>query len=304
MPEATADTATVVVSYGRQLLIENDAGVLMPALSRGRKLQVVCGDRVHWQQQADGTAVIEAVLPRQSLLLRQDNRKDKRLLAANVDRLLVVLATQPEIDLQLLDCYLVAAENLDIPAALVFNKTDLLDAAMRKDVERRLRIYTGIGYPLYWTSAAPAQNDAVQELEQALEGHCSVLVGQSGVGKSSLIHRLVPDHQPRTQSLSEAAGTGRHTTTATRLYHLPGRRSQIIDSPGVRDFRLWKLSPVELMQGFREFHPLLGQCRFHNCRHVHEPDCAIRQALTSGRIDAARYQSYCLLLEQLANNHG
>lgn len=291
----TDSIALVVVSYGRQALIETSAGELLPAISRGRKLQAVCGDRVDWSQQDDGTTVIESVHERGSVLLRHDPRKGQRILAANVDRLLVVLAPQPQPDFELLDCYLIAAESLGIQASLVVNKIDLLDS--QDGIESELSCYTEIGYNVHHTQAK--LGTGVEGLSQELEGKCGVLVGQSGVGKSSLINALIPDHAPRTQALSEAAGSGRHTTTATRLYHLPEHKGQIVDSPGVRDFRLWDMNAEALMQGFIEFRSQLGQCRFHNCLHVHEPDCAIRSAVAGGRIKQRRYKSYCTLLEQL-----
>ncbi len=289
--------ATVVISYGRQILIETAEGDLLRALARGRKLQVVCGDRVNWQTQKDGTHVIESIEPRHGLLMRHDVRLGKRLLAANVDRLLVVLAAEPAPDLSLLDCYLVAAESLGIEAALVFNKVDLLDGQTRTRIEANLKPYTELNYPLYWTSAS--SKAGIAPINAALGGHCGVLVGQSGVGKSSLINALVPDHAPRTQTLSVAAGTGRHTTTATRLYHLPDHSGQVIDSPGVRDFRIWTMPAQEFMYGFREFREYLGLCKFNNCLHISEPECPIRDAVADGRIDQRRYDSYCRLLEQV-----
>lgn len=285
----------MVVSYGRQALIETRDGDLLPALSRGRKLQPVCGDRVAWAREPDGTAIIESVADRHSVLLRHDPRKGQRMLAANVDRLLVVLAPEPAPDFELLDCYLIAAALLGIQVSLVLNKADLLDSDSVIDTE--LAVYEQLEYPIHRTQARTGIG--IKALLDQLQAGCGVLVGQSGVGKSSLINALVPDHAPRTQALSAAAGSGRHTTTATRLYHLPDRAGQIIDSPGVRDYRLWAMSAEELANGFREFRPHHGQCRFHNCQHVHEPDCAIRSALDTGKISRRRYESYCRLLEQL-----
>lgn len=303
MTEKALKTATVVISYGRQILIETPEGELLRALARGRKLQAVCGDQVKWQTERDGTHIIESIEPRHGLLMRQDSREGKRLLAANIDRLLVVMAPEPKPDLGLLDCYLIAAESLGIQAELVFNKEDLLDAQARSQIETDLAPYVALGYPLYWSSAVTHTDEAggLAEINNALQGYCGVLVGQSGVGKSSLINALVPDHAPRTQTLSAAAGTGRHTTTATRLYYLPERSGQIVDSPGVRDFRIWDMPAQELMQGFREFADYLGQCRFNNCVHISEPDCPIRDAVATGQIHPRRYASYARLLEQLSN---
>ena len=297
-PSLTESLATVVVSYGRQLLIETEDGDLLPAIAKGRKLQAVCGDRVHWQTQPDGTSVIKDLAPRHSKLYRHDPRKGRRLLAVNVDRLLIVIAAQPEPDLTLLDCYLIAAENLGIDASLVFNKIDLLTERERRDWQSKLQVYADIGYPQIYCSAKSGRDD-VEQIARHLAGACGVLVGQSGVGKSSIINALIPDHAPRTQTLSKGIDAGRHTTTATRLYHLPNHQGQIIDSPGVRDFRLWDITAEELMRGFREFRDYLGQCRFNDCQHRSEPSCAIRDAVSAGGVTQLRYDSYCRLLEQL-----
>ncbi|MDX1496421.1 MAG: ribosome small subunit-dependent GTPase A [Salinisphaeraceae bacterium] len=273
----------------------------MPAIVRGRRLQAVCGDKVQYSQQTDGTVVIETIEPRRSELLRHDKRKGQRLLAANIDRLLIVIAPEPEPDLTLLDCYLIAAENLNIQASIIFNKTDLLSEQAYKAWRNQLSIYKSLNYPVFWCSTKEHGQEAnsMAELKSHLHKQCGVLVGQSGVGKSSLINALIPDHSPRTQSLSEAISAGRHTTTATRLYHLEDRKGQIIDSPGVRDFRLWSLDIDELAKGFREIAPHHGHCRFNDCQHTNEPDCKIRTEVEAGSISRQRYQSYCHLLEQL-----
>ncbi|MGB1580600.1 MAG: ribosome small subunit-dependent GTPase A [Nevskiales bacterium] len=289
------------MSYGRQLLIETPQAELLPAIARGRRLQAVCGDKILWQAQADGTVVIESIEPRSSELLRHDKRKGQRLLAANVDRLLVVMAAKPEPDMALLDCYLVAAENLGIQASIIFNKHDLLSQAQQQSWGKQLAPYQALNYPLFWCSAkgGDSSGGSLHELGEHLTGQCGVLVGQSGVGKSSLINRLVPDHSPRTQSLSASIDAGRHTTTATRLYYLANRAGQIIDSPGVRDFRLWPMDIHELAQGFREIAPHHGRCRFNDCQHTSEPGCRVMAAVEDGSISQQRYESFCRLLEQL-----
>jgi len=284
-----------VVNYGRHLLIEaNDT--LMPAVTRGRRLRPVCGDHVRWLASDNGQAVIEEILPRHGELLRHDPRQGHRILAANVDILLLVMAIRPEPDTALLDRYLVAGEALGLELHLVFNKADLLDESQKKYWQQVLAPYCANGYTLHWTAAKRAEG--LQELLNCLSGNCGILLGQSGVGKSSLIKALVPDHAPRTQALSQASGQGQHTTTATRLYRLPVENGgSIIDSPGVRDFRLWNLAQAELAQCFREFRPLLGQCRFSNCRHLQEPGCAVTAAVKEGRVNSSRYASYKQLAE-------
>lgn len=288
-----------MVNYGRHLLIE-DGDELVPAVTRGRKLRPVCGDRVVWRLQPEGEAVVEEVSERGAVLMRHDAREGSRILAANVDILFVVMAARPEPDLALLDRYLIAGEALGLDAHLVFNKADLLDEQQRTGWMQRLTPYLSIGYPLHWSDAK--RGTGLEELRETLAGHCGMLVGPSGAGKSTLIRALVPDHAPRTQTLSQASGQGQHTTTATRLYRLPASTTAtdggcIIDSPGVRDFRLWAMDPRDVGHYFREFRPHLGACRFADCRHLKEPGCAIRAGVKAGEISEPRYQSYQLLAE-------
>lgn len=284
-----------MVNYGQQLLIETP-DCLQPAVARGRKLKPVCGDHVRGQMDESGQMVIEAIEPRTSQLQRHDPRQGSRILAANVDVLFVVMATRPAPDLALVDRYLVAGEALGLQIELVFNKTDLLTAEARAQWAERLAIYTRIGYPLHWVSSKAQPGCAL--LADRLQGKCGIFVGPSGAGKSSMIRTLVPDHAPRTQALSEASGQGQHTTTATRLYRLPrSNGGSIIDSPGVRDFRIWDMPVADLVEHFREFRDYLGQCRFANCQHHREPGCRILEAVNAGQISPSRYESYQQLAE-------
>lgn len=290
----------MVVNYGRQILIEAD-NRLIPGVIRGRKLRPVCGDNVLWHMQDDDTAIVEEILPRKGELIRHDPRQGSRILAANVDLLLLVMAARPEPDLSLLDRYLVAGEALGLELHLVFNKSDLLDAEHQEYWLKQLKPYTEIGYPLHWTTAK--DSEGLDELSESLASKCGILLGSSGAGKSSLIRALVPDHAPRTQALSQASGQGQHTTTSTRLYRLPGDNSGcIIDSPGVRDFRLWAMDLATLAHSFREFRTFLGQCRFADCRHLKEPNCAIKQAVKEGDVSRYRYGSYQQLAEVMLNS--
>jgi ribosome biogenesis GTPase len=189
----------------------------------------------------------------------------------------------------MLDRYLATAEIIGAEPLVVVNKSDLLDHDSRERLEQRLAVYPGIGYPLVFTSTRSA--DGLADLHRRLCSHTSVLVGQSGVGKSSLVQALLPDLDIRTGHLSHATGLGRHTTTVAMLYHVPGG-GDLIDSPGVRDFTPERVDPALLERGFREFAPYLGQCRFHNCRHLSEPGCAVNNAAREGAIDPRRLQSY------------
>ncbi len=228
------------------------------------------------------------------MLQRDTGNHGHRPLAANIDQLVIEAATEPALDSFLLDKYTVAAELANADALIVINKADLLTTQDRHDIDALLEEYRAIGYPCLYTSAL--KNTGIEEFRAHLCGRTSILVGQSGVGKSSLVKRLLPDLEITTGRLSAASGLGKHTTTATTLYHLPGGGA-LIDSPGVRDFRLGAVESLRLGSGFREFHAWLGQCRFNDCLHRGEPGCAIDAAVNEGKISQRRMQSYRRLLE-------
>jgi ribosome biogenesis GTPase len=283
----------VIVNYGRQTLVEDSAGNLVRCVARRGLEQIVCGDEVEWLPTGSQEGVVESIAPRRSVLNRADSGNNMRPLVANIDQVIIEAAQEPSLDCFLLDKYIVAAELAHTAALIVINKSDLLTPDARRDIEVQLADFTALGYPALFTSAL--QNTGIEAFADCLAGKTSILVGQSGVGKSSLIKRLLPDRDITIGRLSTASGLGRHTTTATTLYHLPcGGR--LIDSPGVRDFRLGEVSAAELGSGFREFGPYLGQCRFNDCRHVSEPGCAVLEALAAGKISARRMESYRRLL--------
>lgn len=285
------DNALVVAAYGKRLLVETPDHRLWPAFSRNRKLRPVCGDRVQCATAGD-EAVVSAIAPRSSCLWRHDVRRGRRPVAANLDTLVVVSANRPATTAEQLDRYLALAALQGLDALLVLNKIDLPDAGQR----RALAEYARLGYHMAAVSARDETGMAA--LAQALAGRHSALVGLSGVGKSSLINALIPDHAARTAALSAASGEGRHTTTAARLYPLQ-TQGWVIDSPGVRDIRLWPMPAAELARGFVEFRPYLGRCRFNDCRHQQEPDCAVRAAVAAGMIAQRRYASFTELAARL-----
>jgi ribosome biogenesis GTPase len=283
----------VIVNYGRQTLVEDSTGRLVRCVARRGLEQIVCGDEIEWLPTGPQEGVVESLAPRHSVLNRADSGNKLRPLVANIDQVIIEAAQEPALDLFLLDKYTVAAELAHTGALIVINKSDLLTPEIRSGIETQLVDYTALGYVVLFTSAL--HNTGIEAFADCLAGKTSILVGQSGVGKSSLIKRLLPDRDITIGRLSTASGLGRHTTTATTLYHLPcGGR--LIDSPGVRDFRLGEVSAAELGSGFREFKPHLGHCRFNDCRHVAEPGCAVRAALAAGRISARRMESYLRLL--------
>ena len=285
----------VVVRHGANLAVEDPQGHITHCLCRQNIGHPVCGDQVVWQRIADGQGVVTAVLPRLSVLSRPDYSGRDKPLAANLTRIVVLIAPEPEPSGFLVDQYLVAAEVMGIAAMIVGSKMDLLEQPARAAFEQRFAHYPKIGYPTFWISLN--EPESLRTLTAALAGETSVLVGQSGVGKSSLVKALLPDREIQIGRLSKATGLGRHTTSAATCYRLPGNGA-LIDSPGVRSFRLGRLDRADLQQGFRELQPYLGQCRFGDCRHDREPDCAVQQAVTEGIIAPQRLANFQLLLAQ------
>lgn len=275
---------TVIAAHGRHYLVELADGSALPCFTRGKKSEVACGDRVRILRSNDEQGVIEAVQPRHTLLYRSNEFRQK-LIAANVTQIVVVVATEPSFSEELVTRCLVAAESQGIGALIVLNKCDLagrIDAAVAA-----LAPFAALGYPVIHLAA----RTSVEPLRPLLTGHTSVLVGQSGMGKSTLINALIPDANARTREISAALDSGKHTTTHATLYRFDGT-SALIDSPGLQEFGLHHLSFNELEQGFRELRPLLGECRFRDCRHDREPGCAIRAAVDDGRIDARRFATF------------
>jgi len=284
-------TGRVTAVYGRHYRVDTPAGVL-ECVTRGKKGGIACNDRVTCRATGAGGGVIETTLPRDNLLYRSDQFRSK-LLAANVDQVFIVTAATPSPDPDLLNRCLVAAEAADIPARIVVNKTDLAETGTLLE---RLAGLEALGYPVIPLSA---KQDA-GPLRTWLAGKTSILVGASGVGKSTLINALVPEAAVATREVSESLDTGKHTTTHTRLYPLPEGGS-LIDSPGMQEFGLGHLDLAALQHAFPEFRPLAGRCRFHNCRHLQEPNCAVLAAVEAGEIARTRWQSYRKLMKGLEN---
>lgn len=280
----------VIAVYGRRFRVAVD-GRELTCVTRGKKGGVACNDRVAVRETGDGGGVIERVLPRENLLWRSDEHRAK-LLAANVDQVLVVTAAVPTPRAELLDRSLVAAEAAGIRALIVVNKSDLPETAAYLD---RLTPYAELGYPLIPISA---RADATP-LKPWLTDRVSILVGASGMGKSTLVNALEPQAQAATAETSEALDAGRHTTTHTRLYPLPSG-GELIDSPGMQEFGLRHLSLADVQAAFPEFRRLAGQCRFHDCRHLQEPDCAVLAAVVSGEIQSTRWRLYRDILRENA----
>jgi ribosome biogenesis GTPase len=284
----------VAVRHGANLMVEDDSGDLHHCVTRQHIGEPVCGDRVVWQPSTPSTGVVTAIEPRQTLLSRPGVGGHEKPLAANISLIAVVIAPRPPPSGYLTDQYLVAAERIGVSALILCSKMDLLGDAARSRYLDALRHYPDLGYPILPVSIEePASLVGVRE---RIADMTAILVGQSGVGKSSLIKALLPHRPIEVGALSQATGLGRHTTSAATSYRLNGG-GRIIDSPGVRSFRLGRISRSELEKGFPELQPYLGRCRFADCRHREEPECAIREANALGRIADARLRAFHHLAE-------
>jgi ribosome biogenesis GTPase len=291
----------VIAHFGTQVQVEADNGSSQRCHLRANLDGLVTGDRVVWCA-GDPIGVVVARHSRHSELRRPDPYGKLKPIAANIDQILVVIAPFPEPHGNLIDRYLVAAEAVDIEPVLVLNKTDLLeqDPALQARMDELLALYPTLGYRLLRTCS---HSGGLEELHQALQGRISIFVGQSGVGKSSLVNALLPEADLRVGPLSELRQTGTHTTTTAQLFHIPAGGS-LIDSPGIREFGLWHMSRDQIEFGFREFRPLLGHCRFRDCRHEREPGCAILAAAATGAINSNRLQSYRHIITTLEQPDG
>ncbi|MBI3560815.1 MAG: ribosome small subunit-dependent GTPase A [Gammaproteobacteria bacterium] len=280
-------TGIVIARHGKEYLVEDTQGQRLRCIPRQQLAAIACGDKVRWQPQAQGYGTILALLPRQGELVTWSKTNTPKLLAANIQQVIIVSAAQPAPQIDMIDRYVVGCEIAAIKPVVVFNKVDLLTPPQRSAIESGFAAYADAGYPLFYLSAHHGTGIAC--LLNQIGRDTVVLVGPSGVGKSSVIRALVPHATTRVGELS--AQQGRHTTSHSELYHL-STGGHIIDSPGVRSFQFPPASPATLAQAFIEFRPWLGQCRFQDCSHVHEPDCAIKAALSKQQISAQRYASY------------
>jgi ribosome biogenesis GTPase len=294
MPHAEdrGEVGRVVASFGRHVVVETREQTSIPCTLAARRLQVVCGDEVRWERSdTAGRGIVLERLPRRSALSRVNATGRSEAVVANVSQLVVVFAPQPIPDLFIVDRYVAAAELYGMKALVVLNKSELTTEA--DPCRTELSVYHGIGYAVGLCSAATGAG--VDQLRPRLRSEVSVLLGQSGVGKSTLANLLLPGLDAETAQLSRSTMEGQHVTSVSTLHHLPGS-GDLIDSPGVRDYA----PEVELLANpahvFREFAVPATQCRFQDCRHLREPDCGVRNAVAAGAITARRYESYRRLL--------
>lgn len=291
---------TVISRYGQHADIETQDGKITRCNMRRTIGSLVCGDKVvvrlNKDTQAVVAGVIEAVHPRKSSLSRPDLYDGVKIIAANIDQILIVSSVLPSFTTQIIDRYLVASEDTEIPPIIVLNKVDLLDNDSRPEIEAALQRYRDIGYPVYQVSSK--SGEGIEELKALLKDKVSVFAGQSGVGKSSLINALMPDADLQTGAISDNSGLGQHTTTTAKLLHFPSG-GDLIDSPGVREFALWHLPADRVSWCFVEFRDYLGGCKFRDCKHGDDPGCALREAVEAGKIAQDRFQNYHRIIASL-----
>jgi len=294
--QSEQQSGVIVSHYGATLDVEDDDGNITQCSARQNIEVLVCGDEVYWSKGDDSSGVITALKPRRTLLARADFYGKIKPVAANIDQVLIIFSSKPMFREELIDHYLIATESLDITPRLVLNKSDLINSDEQAIIDTQLAGFSKIGYPIITTCATT--DNGLDQLISLLANKTSILVGQSGVGKSTIIKHLLPDVNIAIGAISETKHKGRHTTTVSRLYHLP-TGGNIIDSPGVRDFALGSMSSEKIIYGFIEFRPFIGRCKFKNCTHKHEPDCAFKQALKEGKISQRRLNSYHSMVEKI-----
>lgn len=302
---ASEEEGLVIAHYGTQLDIEavggERAGEVFRCHLRANLEHLVTGDRVIWQaalkreEGRDAIGVVTALQPREALLVRPDPYGKLKPVAANIDCILLVIAPFPEPSALLVDRYLVACELTGIRPVILLNKADLITPEAAPALDAMLAEYTAIGYEVRKISASTGQ---LEDLKALIGTQTVVFVGQSGVGKSSIINVLLPEAAQKVSSISDASKLGQHTTTTARLFHLPDG-GDLIDSPGIREFGLWHVTEADLLTGYIEFAPFLGTCRFRNCAHREEPGCALKRAAESGEIAPARLQRFQVLRQNL-----
>ncbi len=294
-PEGGLDLGLVVAGYGRHYVVETPEGRRIICHPRGKKSECVVGDKLHWQPAGD-EGVIEHVEPRRNLLFRQDEWRTKAF-AANLDQILVMVASQPVFSESQLARALIAAESAGIAAHVLLNKADLPQI---DDARARLAPYTRMGYNVVEMALKARPDEARAKLAALLDQKSTLVLGPSGAGKSTLINLLAPDARAQVGEISQALNSGKHTTTTTQWYWLDAqRRTGLIDSPGFQEFGLRQVTLQDLPMLMPDLREHVPNCRFYNCTHQHEPGCGVRAAVERGEVSESRYRIYGEIRQEL-----
>jgi ribosome biogenesis GTPase len=290
-----AQNGLVISHHGKHFIVENQAQELIICNKRQNLGTIVTGDRVVWHATNKTQGVVTACHPRKGLIERAAARNQIKPLAANVDQLIIVCAVTPAPQSTTIDRYLVLAHLNSLTPIVVFNKWDLIIDSKKDDLAKLMQIYIDIGYTTLTTSTKSDPDCSL--LLKELSGHTNILVGQSGVGKSTLLNHIIPDADAQIGAISEAKGLGKHTTTVTKLYHLASG-GDLIDSPGIRQFQLANIDSKQLLNCFPELEKMSHNCKFRNCTHINEKGCALIEAIAQGLISQQRFESYLTLLQE------
>ncbi len=286
--EEMSQKGLVITRYGHRQLVESSTGELFQCTGRQNLGLSVAGDEVIFHPVGGTEGIVTAILPRGNELTQKN-----KLIATNIDQLWLVVATEPHYQFELIDRYLILAENSNLPINIIVNKIELVNESGQ--LSKDFSLYQDINYEVHFISIK--KHLSLESLQDQLVDKTNIFLGQSGVGKSSLINTLIPDLELRVNEISSKSKLGRHTTTNTTIYHIPSG-GDLIDSPGIREFQLDDFDAKQILNGFREFKALIGKCRFRNCQHINEPDCAIKVAVDAGDIHPSRYENYLNLLPE------